>query len=92
LLVALAALLATQLLTAQIAPQPARLASPPAALAINYALEHNIEVRLNQLMVQNNSQVLRQSKAALLPRANLSTTQAWQYSISVSPLTFAFQS
>jgi outer membrane protein len=106
-LVALAALLATQPLAAQLAPQPARPAPPPAATlatpgaaatgpwglqrAIDYALEHNIGVRLNQLTVQNNAQVLRQSKAALLPTANLSATQAWQYGTSVNPLTFEFQ-
>jgi outer membrane protein len=106
--VALAALLATGPLAAQIAPQPARPASPPAAAlatpvaaatgpwdlqrAIDYALEHNIGVRINQLTVQNNAQVLRQSKAALLPTANLSATQAWQYGTSVNPLTFEFQS
>jgi outer membrane protein len=107
-LVALAALLATQPLAAQIAPQSPRPALPPAAAlvtpvaaapgswdrqrAIDYALEHNIGVRLNQLTVQDNAQVLRQSKAALLPTANLSATQAWQYGTSVNPLTFLFQS
>jgi outer membrane protein len=107
-LVALAALLATQPLAAQLAPQSPRPASPPAAAlatpgtaatgpwglqrAIDYALEHNIGVRLNQLTVQDNAQVLRQSKAALLPTANLSATQAWQYGTSVNPLTFLFQS
>jgi outer membrane protein len=106
-LVALA-LLAVQPVAAQIAPQPARPASLPAAAlatpvaaatgpwdlqrAIDYALEHNIGVRINQLTVQNNAQVLRQSKAALLPTANLSATQAWQYGTSVNPLTFEFQS
>jgi outer membrane protein len=49
-------------------------------------------VRINQLTVQNSAQVLRQSKAALLPTANLSATQAWQYGTSVNPLTFVFQS
>ena len=106
-LVALAAALAVQPIAAQIAPHPARPASPPAAAlvtpvasatgpwglqrAIDYALAHNIEVRINQLTVQNNAQVLRQSKAALLPTANLSATQAWQYGTSVNPLTFEFQ-
>ncbi|MGI4835679.1 MAG: TolC family protein [Janthinobacterium lividum] len=105
---ALAALLATQPLAAQTAPQPARPASPPAAAlatpavaatgpwglqrAVDYALEHNIGVRINQLTVQSNAQILRQSKAALLPTANVSATQAWQYGTSVNPLTFEFQS
>ncbi|NML64824.1 TolC family protein [Hymenobacter sp. RP-2-7] len=105
-LAALAALLATQPLAAQTVP-PALPASPPAVLAtpavaatgpwglqraIDYALEHNIGVRINQLTVQNNAQVLRQSKAALLPTANISATQAWQYGTSVNPLTYEFQS
>ena len=106
-LVALAAALAVQPIAAQIVPHPARPASPPAAAlitpvasatgpwglqrAIDYALAHNIGVRINQLTVQNNAQVLRQSKAALLPTANLSATQAWQYGTSVNPLTFEFQ-
>ena len=105
---ALAALLAAQPLAAQTAPQPARPASPPAAAlatpavaatgpwslqrSIDYALEHNIGVRINQLTVLSNAQILRQSKAALLPTANLSATQAWQYGTSVNPLTFEFQS
>ncbi|RZL03801.1 MAG: hypothetical protein EOO62_21380 [Hymenobacter sp.] len=59
--------------------------------AIDYGLAHNLGVRLNQLTAQNNAQVLRQSKAALLPTANLSGTQAWQYGTSVNPLTFEFQ-
>jgi outer membrane protein len=107
-LIVLAALLAAQPLAAQLAPQPAHPASPPAAAlatpgasatgpwglqrAMDYALEHNIGVRLHQLTVQDNAQVLRQSKAALLPTANLSATQAWQYGTSVNPLTFEFQS
>ena len=106
-LVALAAALAVQPIAAQIVPHPVRPASPPAAAlvtpvasatgpwglqrAIDYALAHNIGVRINQLTVQNNAQVLRQSKAALLPTANLSATQAWQYGTSVNPLTFEFQ-
>ncbi|WP_151088429.1 TolC family protein [Hymenobacter baengnokdamensis] len=88
--------------------QDARPASPPAAAlgspavaatgpwglqrAVDYALEHNLGVRLNQLTAQGNAQVLRQSKAALLPTANLNGTQNWQYGTSVNPLTFQFQS
>jgi outer membrane protein len=99
-LVVPAALLLAQPLAAQIAPQSARPASPPAVTtgpwslqrAIDYALEHNIGVRINQLTVQNAAQVLRQSRAALLPTTNLNATQAWQYGTSVNPLTFLFQS
>jgi len=99
-LVVLAALLLAQPLAAQIAPQLGRPVSPPAATtgpwslqrAIDYALEHNIGVRINQLTMQNAAQVLHQSKAALLPTTNLNATQAWQYGTSVNPLTFEFQS
>jgi outer membrane protein len=105
--VGLASLLAAGPLLAQ-TPQPARPASPPAAAlaspaapatgpwslqrAIDYALEHNLGVRLNQLQAQSNAQVLRQSKAALLPTANLNGTQAWNFGTSVNPLTYEFQS
>jgi len=102
---ALAALLATQPLAAQLAPQagpsslPATALAPPVVAsglwglqrAIDYALEHNVGVRISQLTVQNNAQILRQSKAALLPSVNLNATQAWQYGTSVNPLTFEFQ-
>ncbi|MVN75777.1 TolC family protein [Hymenobacter sp. HMF4947] len=102
-----ACLLAAGPLAAQ-PTQPARPAAPPAAAlstpaaaatgpwslqrAIDYALANNLGVRLNQLQAQNNEQVLRQSKAALLPTANINATQAWQYGTSVNPLTFEFQS
>ncbi|QKG56531.1 TolC family protein [Hymenobacter sp. BRD128] len=104
--VGLAGLLAAAPLAAQ--TSPARPASPPAAAlaspavaatgpwglqrAIDYALEHNIGVRINQLTVRSNAQILRQSKAALLPTANISASQAWQYGTSVNPLTYQFQS
>ncbi|GAB3635873.1 TolC family protein [Hymenobacter arcticus] len=103
----LAGLLAAGPLAAQ-TTQPERPASAPAAAlpseaaaatgpwtlqrAVDYALAHNLGVRLNQLTAQSNAQVLRQSKAALLPTANLNGTQNWQYGTSVNPLTFEFQS
>ena len=103
-----ALLLAASPLAAQTTPQPARPATAPAAAlgtpataatgpwslrrAIDYAQEHNLTVRSNQLTVQSSAQVLRQSKAALLPTANISAAQAWQYGTSVNPLTFEFQS
>jgi outer membrane protein len=105
--VGLAGLLAAGPLAAQ-SNQPARPASAPAAAlaspaaaatgtwslqrAVDYALEHNLGVRLNQLQASSNAQVLRQSKAALLPTANLNGTQAWNYGTSVNPLTYEFQS
>ena len=73
---------------------PAAAATGPWSLqrAVDYALANNLGVRLNQLTAQNNAQVLRQSKAALLPTANVSGTQAWNYGTSVNPLTYEFQS
>ena len=101
----LAGLVAAGPLAAQ-TTQPARPASAPAATlaspaaaatgpwslqrAVDYALEHNLNVRLNQLQASSNAQVLRQSKAALLPSANLNGTQNWQYGRSVNPLTYEF--
>ena len=102
----LAGLLATGPLAAQ-TTQPARPASAPAAAlaspaagatgpwslqrAVDYALEHNLNVRLNQLTAQSNAQVLRQSKAALLPTVNLNATQGWNYGTYVNPVTSQFQ-
>ena len=102
----LAGLLAAGPLAAQTI-QPARPASPPAAAlptpataatgpwtlqrAVDYALEHNLGVRLNQLTAQGNAQVLRQSKAALLPTINLNATQGWNYGTYVNPVTSQFQ-
>jgi outer membrane protein len=85
------------------AQTPAVLSSSPAAAqvpagpwtlqaSIDYALAHNLNVRLSELQAQSNQQVLRQSRAALLPTANLSGNQSWQYGTSVNPLTFEFQS
>ena len=89
------------------APQPARPASAPAAAlpaaavaatgpwtlqrAVDYALANNLGVRLNQLTAQGNAQVLRQSKAALLPTVNLNATQGWNYGTYVNPVTSQFQ-
>lgn len=58
---------------------------------MTYAAEHNLNVRLSQLQAQTNQQVLRQSRAALLPAVNLSATQAWNYGTYVNPLTSQFQ-
>jgi len=48
-------------------------------------------VRLNQLTAQGNAQILRQSKAALLPTVNLNATQGWNYGTYVNPVTSQFQ-
>ncbi len=90
------------------AQTPARPASPPAAAlgsaaqpatgpftlqrAVDYALEHNLTVRQNVLNTRNSQQVLRQSKAALLPTANLNGTQTWNFGTNVNPVTYEFQS
>ncbi|QKG52404.1 TolC family protein [Hymenobacter sp. BRD67] len=103
----LAGLLAAGPLAAQ-TTQPARPASPPAAAlaapavaatgpwslqrAVDYALDHNLDVRLNRLTAQGNAQILRQSKAALLPAVNLNATQGWNYGTYVNPVTSQFQS
>ncbi|GAB3583822.1 TolC family protein [Hymenobacter daeguensis] len=73
---------------------PAQAATGPWTLqrAVDYALEHNLGVRQNQLTAQSNQQVLRQSRAALLPTANLNGSQTWQYGTSVNPLTYEYQS
>jgi outer membrane protein len=59
--------------------------------AVDYALEHNLTVRQNQLTAETNNAILRQSKAAQLPTANLNGTQTWNYGRSVNPLTYEFQ-
>jgi outer membrane protein len=105
--VGLASLLAAGPLAAQ-TNQPARPATAPAAAlpagavaatgpwnlqrAVDYALDHNLDVRLNRLQAQSNAQVLRQSKAALLPTANINATQGWNFGTYVNPVTSEFQS
>lgn len=61
------------------------------ARAVAYAAEHNLNVRLSQVQAQTSQQVLRQSRAAALPTANLNATQAWNYGTYVNPLTSQFQ-
>src|SRR6476661_2527150 len=70
---------------AQAPVAPATLSTPPSAptgpwtlqRAVDYALEHNLNVRQSQLTAESNKAVLTQSKAALLPTANLNGTQTW---------------
>ena len=59
--------------------------------AIDYALQNNLAVRQSVLTTDLNTATLRQSKAALLPTANLSGTQAWNYGTNINPLTNIFQ-
>jgi outer membrane protein len=60
--------------------------------AIDYALQNNLTVRQQQLTSELQNATLRQSRAALLPSANLSGTQAWNYGTSLDPLTNDFVS
>ncbi|WP_426492059.1 TolC family protein [Hymenobacter sp. 102] len=60
--------------------------------AIDYALQNNLSVRQQQLTAELQSATLRQSRAALLPSANLSGTQAWNFGTSIDPLTNEFKS
>ncbi|MDF7811659.1 TolC family protein [Hymenobacter sp. YC55] len=97
------ALLLSNVATAQTttpAQPPAGTVTAPAASptapwtlqsAIDYALQNNLTVRQSQLSSDLNGATLRQSKAALLPTANLSGTQAWNYGTTVNPLTNVFQ-
>ncbi|WP_180754501.1 TolC family protein [Hymenobacter sp. DG01] len=60
--------------------------------AIDYALQNNLTVRQQQLTSELQNATLRQSRAALLPSANISGTQAWNYGTSLDPLTNDFVS
>ncbi|RSK33169.1 TolC family protein [Hymenobacter metallilatus] len=73
---------------------PASAPSGPWTLqrAIDYALQNNLTVRGQQLTAELQNATLRQSRAALLPSANLSGTQAWNYGTSLDPLTNDFVS
>lgn len=59
---------------------------------VDYALANNLDVKQARLSAQTLDATLLQSRAALLPTANLSGTQAWNYGTNVNPLTFTFQS
>ena len=88
---------------AQVSPPPAQ---PPAGGlqaptpsgpwtlqgAIDYALANNLNVRQSRLSAQVLDATLLQSRAALLPSANLNGTQAWNYGTNINPLTNVFQS
>ncbi|RSK39587.1 TolC family protein [Hymenobacter perfusus] len=60
--------------------------------AVDYALQNNLTVRQQQLTAELQNATLRQSRAALLPSANLSGTQAWNYGTGIDPLTNDFVS
>jgi len=60
--------------------------------AVDYALANNLNVRQSRLSAQVLDATLLQSRAALLPTANLNGTQTWNYGTSINPLTNVFQS
>jgi len=72
---------------------PAAAPSGPYTLrrAVDVALQNNLTIRQQQLTTENTDAILRQSRNALLPTANGSATQNWNYGTSVDPLTFQFQ-
>ncbi len=72
---------------------PAQPATGPWTLraAVDYALAHNLTVRQNELTAQSNKAVLTQSKAAMLPTANLNGTQTWNYGRNINPLTYQYE-
>ncbi|WP_054412819.1 TolC family protein [Hymenobacter sp. DG25A] len=58
--------------------------------AVDYGLQNNLTVRQNQLSADLDEADLRQSRAALLPSANLSGSQSWNFGTSLDPLTNDF--
>ena len=84
------------------APPPVLATGTPAApvppgpwtlqAAVAYAVAHNLDVGQAVLSARTSRTYLQQSKAALLPTANLNGTQVWNYGTNVNPLTYEFQS
>ncbi|MBT9394162.1 TolC family protein [Hymenobacter sp. NST-14] len=60
--------------------------------AVEYALANNLNVRQSRLQAQSVDVALQQSRAALLPSANVNASQAWNYGTTINPLTNVFQS
>lgn len=96
-------LLGTSLLTPPALAQTTSPAQPPAGTlpaaagggwtlqrAVDYALQNNLNVRLTQFSADINEATLRQSRAALLPSANLNGSQSWNFGTSTDPLTNEF--
>lgn len=80
-------------------PPAGALAQPAAAgapftlqSAVNYALEHNLGVRQSQLNSELSNVTQRAGRGALLPTANLSGSQTWNYGTGLDPLTNDFVS
>lgn len=60
--------------------------------AVDYALEHNLTVRQSQLNSELSNVTQRAGRGALLPTANLSGSQTWNYGTGLDPLTNDFVS
>ncbi|QNP51639.1 TolC family protein [Hymenobacter qilianensis] len=73
---------------------PASVPSGPWTLqrAVDYAVQNNLNVRQSSLSAELSDADLRQSRAALLPTANVNGTQAWNYGTGLDPLTNDFVS
>ena len=57
---------------------------------IDYALEHNIQVKQTTLRAESGKANLQQSKAAIYPNLNASASDAFQFGRSVDPYTNIF--
>ena len=57
---------------------------------VDYALEHNIQVKQTTLMAESGKANLQQSKAAIYPNLNASVSDAFQFGRSVDPYTNIF--
>ncbi len=57
---------------------------------IDYALEHNIQVKQTTLRAESGKANLQQSKAVIYPNLNASASDAFQYGRSVDPYTNIF--
>lgn len=57
---------------------------------INYAIEHNIQVKQTQLQAEVSQSSLVQSKAGLLPSVNANAQDAFQFGRTIDPYTNTF--
>jgi outer membrane protein len=57
---------------------------------VNYAIEHNIQVKQKIIQSESSKYTLEQSKASLLPSISASAQDAWQFGRSIDPYTNAF--
>jgi outer membrane protein len=57
---------------------------------VNYAVEHNIQVKQKVIQSKSSEYTLQQSKAGLLPSVNASAQDGWQFGRSIDPYTNAF--